>query len=350
MATTERTSATELTKPTASVESLAVTPPVTPNATNTSAHQLVSEIRDIYTTLNELSSLAPSDPVNTLLTRLVNLCVVPYSAEFTTCFFQIAGVEALCAKLRPLCSEAEGELEKYWAERMLAELANKSTNKKDNTSQIEPSDILQTFPYHQNYIDLSRLEASAISAFLPDPSTPPTRIAFLGSGPLPLTSLCFLSQYPTAHIHNIDRDATALRLSAALCGKLGFEKRMSFTCEDVTADSEVAVQGEGEEKEEGETESSSETSPSWTQSQVVFLAALVGTDTHSKIAILASLAAKLRPGCLVVARSAQGVRSVLYPILQLSEDLQAIGLEVLAEVHPWTKVVNSVVVLRVKER
>ena len=122
MATTERTSATELTKPTASVESLAVTPPVTPNATTTSAHQLVSEIRDIYTTLNELSSLAPSAPVNTLLTRLVNLCVVPYSAEFTTCFFQIAGVEALCAKLRPLCSEAEGELEKYWAERMLAEL------------------------------------------------------------------------------------------------------------------------------------------------------------------------------------------------------------------------------------
>ena len=37
-------------------------------------------------------------------------------------------------------------------------------------------------------------------------------------------------------------------------------------------------------------------------------------------------------------------------ILQLSEDLQAIGLEVLAEVHPWTKVVNSIVVLRVMER
>lgn len=96
---------------------------------------------------------------------------------------------------------------------------------------------------------------------------------------------------------------------------------MSFTCEDVTADSEVAVQGEGEEKEEGETESSSETSPSWTQSQVVFLAALVGTDTHSKIAILASLAARLRPGCLVVARSAQGVRSVLYPVSMLYSSL-----------------------------
>lgn len=35
-------------------------------------------------------------------------------------------------------------------------------------------------------------------------------------------------------------------------------------------------------------------------------------------------------------------------ILELSEDLQSIGVEILAEVHPWTEVVNSVIVLRVK--
>lgn len=153
----------------------------------------------------------------------------------------------------------------------------------------------------------------------------------------------------------------------------------------------------------------------WTQAQVVFLAALVGMDTQTKLGILRDVVGKLRKGTLVVVRSAWGVRGVLYPvsisppplflfllpcfldfshhyfpplfhsaplsstifpalpstspyackwqypltqanslsplqpqILTLSEDLQALGLEVLAEVHPWTKVVNSVVVLRVK--
>ena len=36
-------------------------------------------------------------------------------------------------------------------------------------------------------------------------------------------------------------------------------------------------------------------------------------------------------------------------ILELSDDMERIGLETLVEVHPWTKVVNSVIVLRVKQ-
>ena len=125
MTTIERKPTAELSKPTTPVGSLTVTPPITPNATSTAAHQLVSEIRDIYTVLNELSSLAPSDQVNSLLTRLVNLCVVPYSAEFTSYFFRIPAVESLCSNLRPLCSEAEGELEKFWAKRMLNDISGK---------------------------------------------------------------------------------------------------------------------------------------------------------------------------------------------------------------------------------
>jgi nicotianamine synthase len=147
----------------------------------------------------------------------------------------------------------------------------------------------------------------------------------------------------------VDRDTSALQVSEALCNRIGYGERMSFACEDITQESSNAA---------------------WQSCQVVFLAALVGTDTHTKLNILKSMAKKLAPGTLVVARSAQGMRSVLYPvsfrqvamqscseaeanqtqILELSEDLQSIGFEILAEVHPWTKVVNSVIVLRVKER
>ncbi|KAL1798178.1 hypothetical protein ACET3X_002215 [Alternaria dauci] len=322
MATIERKTTTSLSKPTTPVDSvLAVTPPATPNATSTAAHRIASEIREIYTVLSGLSSLAPCEQVNSLLTKLVNLCVVPYSTEFTSYFFRIPGIEGLCSNLRPLCSEAEGELEKHWAKRMLNDL---------DKQQQQTSSILQTFPYYQNYVDLSRLECATIEAFLP---TPPSRIAFIGSGPLPLTSLCFLDRHPLAQVYNIDRDASALSISESLCKRLGYQdNRMSFAHQDIT------------------TPETSSPPPEWQSCDVVFLAALVGTDTYTKLAILKSMASKLVPGTLVVARSAQGMRSVLYPILELSEDIQAIGFEILAEVHPWTKVVNSVIVLRVKER
>ncbi|KAG9194046.1 hypothetical protein G6011_04081 [Alternaria panax] len=321
MATIERKPTTEASKPTSPVDAvLTVTPPVTPNTTSSAAHQLVSEIRNIYTVLSEISSLAPSDQVNSLLTRLVNLCVVPYSAEFTAYFFRIPGIESLCSNLRPLCSEAEGELERFWAKHMINHFS---------TRQQRPSSVLQTFPYYQNYVDLSRLECATIEAFLP---TPPTKIAFIGSGPLPLTSLCFLNRYPDAHVHNVDRDASALFVSERLCKTMGYyDERMSFACEDITLES-------------------TQSEPGWQSCEVIFLAALVGTDTHTKLTILKSMARKLAPGTLVVARSAQGMRSVLYPILELSDDLQSVGFEILAEVHPWTKVVNSIVVLRVEER
>lgn len=35
-------------------------------------------------------------------------------------------------------------------------------------------------------------------------------------------------------------------------------------------------------------------------------------------------------------------------VLELSEELQSCGFDILAIVHPWTEVVNSVVVLRVR--
>jgi nicotianamine synthase len=79
--------------------------------------------------------------------------------------------------------------------------------------------------------------------------------------------------------------------------RLGYADRMSFACTDVSA-----------EENPGETR--------WADFEVVFLAALVGMSTSSKLAILEALVRKLKPGALVVARSAKGLRGVLYPVNQ----------------------------------
>lgn len=97
----------------------APTPPRTPTAVTTAAHELFSEVRDIYDHLSTLPNLAPGEQINALLTRLVGLCIVPYSAEFTKSFFSTVEIDQLCEQLRPICAAAEGELEKYWATQII---------------------------------------------------------------------------------------------------------------------------------------------------------------------------------------------------------------------------------------
>ena len=97
------------------------TPPRTPTLTAISSQALASRIRGIYDALSELPDLTPGDRINALLTCLVSLCIVPYSHEFTTYFFNIEGIHTLCEQLRPLCATAEGELERFWAKKIIDE-------------------------------------------------------------------------------------------------------------------------------------------------------------------------------------------------------------------------------------
>ncbi|KAJ8117701.1 hypothetical protein OPT61_g1168 [Boeremia exigua] len=321
--------------------SLLQTPPRTPSIIASSSQTLASHIRSIHQALSELSDLAPGDTVNSLLTQLVSLCVEPRSHEFTTQFFNIQGIPKLCEQLRPICAKAEGELETFWAKKIISESLKMKGKVMSQfraligqhllATSTQTQALLSMFPYHQNYLDLSRLECAALSAFLPTTCTP-QKIAFIGSGPLPLTSLCMLDIYPSAHVHNIDRDTSALSVSQDLCARLGYADRMSFACAD------MCTGDRGQEMTK------------WDDFEVVFLAALVGMNTTTKLAILEGLVKQLRSGTLIVARSAKGLRGVLYPIFDLGEDLDKIGLEMLVEVHPWTKVVNSIIVLRVKVR
>lgn len=97
------------------------TPPRTPSITTAAAHKLATEIYDIYHSLLHLPDLKPGNKVNALLTRLVDLCIETYDRDFVTDFFNVEGIHALCPQLRSLCATAEGELESYWAQKLISE-------------------------------------------------------------------------------------------------------------------------------------------------------------------------------------------------------------------------------------
>ena len=119
---------TKISKRTSTTSTSIQTPPRTPTLTATGAQALAAEIGDIHHALSELPDLRPRDKINSLLTRLVSLCVVPYSTEFVDYFLNIEGILSLCEKLRPLCATAEGELERFWASKIMQDSINLQGN------------------------------------------------------------------------------------------------------------------------------------------------------------------------------------------------------------------------------
>lgn len=155
--------------------------------------------------------------------------------------------------------------------------------------------MLHKFPYYDNYVDLVRLELSAISSLAVD--KPQNKYAVIGSGPLPLTSICLADalnndNHQPVCIHNIDRDPWAISRSAELCFRLGYSKAtMCFHCVDAQSGS-IGLQ----------------------DFDVVYLAALVGMTTEAKRAIVVEISSRMRPGALLLIRSSHSLRSLIYPV------------------------------------
>ena len=163
------------------------------------------------------------------------------------------------------------------------------------------TDVLRLFPYHDNYDDLTCMELDAILSV----TSETRKIAFLGSGPLPLSSLCIADALgkrtgrSPAVIRNIDRDPDAIKLSSSLCQKLGPRaSAMQFQCTDAATPN-----------------------PDLWDFDVVYLAALVGRTREQKQQIIATIGGQMKPGALLIIRSSHSLRCLLYPVRYLVSNL-----------------------------
>ncbi|KAH6840607.1 Nicotianamine synthase [Chaetomium sp. MPI-CAGE-AT-0009] len=292
---------------------------------------LVRSIVETHSDLLKLPHLRPGDAINKLLGNLVSVCSEIHDREVVDRVLSHARVQAALPSLRQICAQAESCLELHWAEHILA---TKGT----------PEEVLarlKTFPYYENYQELTRLELCSI---LSATKTTPRRVAFIGSGPLPLTSLCLLqalkqdalltslsnpdpeTKDKQPVILNVDYDSAAIAASLTLSLALGEAGRgMEFICAEATS-----------------------TDKDLTEFDVVYMAALVGITQTEKEGIILQVVDRMRPGALLVVRSSWGLRTCLYPEVDLATESLLKRLECCVVVHPYGQVVNSVIVARVR--
>ncbi|KAK9073911.1 hypothetical protein SSX86_006505 [Deinandra increscens subsp. villosa] len=275
-----------------------------------SLHQeanLVENVCAIYHKISKLETLKPSNDVNRLFTELVTICIPPSSINMTTL---PPNIQETRSNLIRLCGEAEGCLEAHFST-LLATFPN-------------PINHLNIFPYYSNYLKLSQLEFDILTRHysVTEPDAVPTRVAFVGSGPLPLTSIVLASYHlkeSTFHNYDIDHSANSLA-SRLVASDDDLSKRMFFHTTDII-----------------------NVTDGLKEYDVVFLAALVGMNIDDKVKVIKHLAKYMAPGAILMLRSAHGARAFLYPVVD-PEDLQ--GFEVLSIFHPQDEVINSVVIAR----
>lgn len=287
------------------------------------AAALVRKIAGLHAAISKLPSLSPSPAADALFTALVAACVAaPRGPAADAALQAVLGAKPKARRMRDelarLCSDAEACLEARCSDALAALDA--------------PLDHLRLFPYYDNYARLSELEHALLSRHAPDHCLAATRVAFLGSGSLPLSSLLLASRHMGMAVDSYDRCGAANDRARRLLARakdedgVGVAARMSFRTaqvEDLTAQ-ELAAYG------------------------VVFLAAASVGRAEDKARLIARLGACMAPGAALVVRSALGARGFLCPVVEPA-DVRRGGFQVLAVHHPGDDdemIVNSVIVAR----
>ncbi|KAI8647945.1 Nicotianamine synthase [Parasitella parasitica] len=274
--------------------------------TSSSVSSLINEICHIHHQLSNFDCLIPGDHVNSLFTKLVTICTFQYDNETVKAVLRDSHIVTITPTLRAMASQGEYFLELGWANKLCRDQHPK----------------LSKFVYYQNYVDLVKLEISALHGV----DATLDNIVFIGSGPLPLSPILMYqeltSTFPDAQvmIYNIDRDEESIIVSNALLQKLGIAngfKQHIMDAADYSAN----------------------------HADLVVLGALVGRDLQEKMDYLAQIGNSMRSGSHLMVRSAHSLRKLLYPSIEPWQ-VNACGFETVVVLHPFNDVVNSVLIAK----
>lgn len=219
-------------------------------------------------------------------------------------------IQALIPELWQIWGDAEYLLELQFARKVIS----------GGSSTSKCRQLWETFPYMDQYRQLARMETNTLDTALGEKGLPPVcRIAFLGAGPAPFSALCFRERLgPEVEIVNIDRSVEAIEHGRGVARGLGDES-MKFVQAEVSMGGLTPVSSEDDEAGVSATSSLSSSPseelaiPSLKDCDLVHFAALIGETEKDKRDLLIAVAKSMRPGALIMLRSTDSLRQILYP-------------------------------------
>ncbi|KAJ8426610.1 hypothetical protein Cgig2_011829 [Carnegiea gigantea] len=219
--------------------------------------QVLKQVIELYEKILSLGSLKPSKDLNKLFTQLVLVCLAPSEIDVTKLAPKF---QEMRSKLLGLRAEAEGHLETHYSTII-------------GNCYDEPLNYLHICPYFDRYIKRCFLEYNILTKYS---TQVPRRVAMIGSGPLPLTSIILaLRHLPATQFDNYDLDPAANEMAARLVeSDSNLSSRMHFHTKNVMSIGKDELQ----------------------EYDVVFLAALVGLERQEKIQVIQHLAQNMAPG------------------------------------------------------
>lgn len=249
----------------------------------------MKKLDKIYKKIIDIKDYNPSEEVNKIFSELVN-----YALNNNIKLSDFNKVE----QIQKICAKAEYYLELHW-------------------SNLISNDVckLEDFVYFDNYSKLTSLEWNTLSGCT---HYKKHKVAFVGSGPLPITGIILAREYGL-DVDMIDISSEAVTVSNKLISKLGLSKKINIIKSDATKFSD------------------------YNKYDVIYLAALAGTDNKTKKRIIKKINAGSKKGTHILLRSSFEGREILYKPVN-KKDLKKF--ELVMEVRPYNDIVNSFLIIR----
>ena len=170
----------------------------------------VHKIKETYKFLSTANDLSPhNEGVNSCLSDFVaSLCQMQNDPK-ARALLKLEDIAHELDKLPDLCGQAECEMEKFWAKRLIKDPDIKT-------------DGLKKFWYFEHYKNLCLAENALTGVQQFD------NVSFLGCGALPLTAYFAAIHSPDAKIKCIDLDCSACDLASDLMAALDLQDRIEI--------------------------------------------------------------------------------------------------------------------------
>lgn len=229
-----------------------------------------TQIVDGFQHIKSMSALEITPDNMATFHQFLDLLSNEHGSEFANNVLAQPEIQAIKPGIQQLFSQASSLYERHWAQRMVDSDDAKHT-------------LSEEYPYYKHYQRATGMEINAIHSLA---ESPVNKVLMVGSGALPLTTLALHKD--GLQVDNLDINGPDLSLGQQVCDALSPDHQMTFIHNDICAQDNLA------------------------QYDVIWLAALVGDETL-KEKIISHLFSKMKPGALLVVRTAYNLRTLLYP-------------------------------------